>query len=286
MTRVALIVTGRLEQTGLPIALGRLFPDVEFVSEYYEGFTSNRLSAAPPPAQRPAGIMTNPEKIATAMMLALDPGRNGISADFAFALEDLELANDDQPERVVDVFREAVRSRLPHLYDTALRQNRRVKHVPLRCSFHLLRPMAEAYLFGDPGALQRAGVKREPSLLAGRDLEEFHTDDPDYRAVIEVSRQGSTSRLHHPKWYLRWLCDPAGEPRARAYRETEEGVAAIQKLDWNRVLGQPGQCPFLRSLVVDLANALDLSLPFPDSPCHPLAARHNFERRNPILRNI
>ena len=44
MPRVALIVTGRLEQAGLPSALGRLFPDVEFVTEYFEGFTSNRLS--------------------------------------------------------------------------------------------------------------------------------------------------------------------------------------------------------------------------------------------------
>jgi hypothetical protein len=184
MPRVALIVTGRLEEKGLPTALGRLFPNVEFVSEYFEGFTSNRLSAAPAPAQRPAGIMTNAEKLAEAMMLALDPGRNGIPADFAFALEDLELANDDQPERVVNVFREAVRSRLPHLYDTALRQNRCVTQVPLRCSFHLLRPMAEAYLFGDSEAVRRAGVKRAPSLLEGRDLEDFQTDDPDYRAII------------------------------------------------------------------------------------------------------
>src|SRR5262249_2261768 len=118
MPRVALIVTGRLEQAGLPTALGRLFPHVEFVTEYFEGFTSNRLAVGPAPVGRPTGVMTNAEKMAQAMMLALDPGRKGTPADFAFALEDLELANDDQPQRVVDVFREAVRSRLPGLYDT------------------------------------------------------------------------------------------------------------------------------------------------------------------------
>ena len=46
MPRVALIVTGRLEEAGLPSALNRLFPGVEFVAEYFEGFTSNRLTTA------------------------------------------------------------------------------------------------------------------------------------------------------------------------------------------------------------------------------------------------
>ncbi len=70
MPRVALIVTGRLEEAGLPSAFGRLFPDVEFVTEYFESFTSSRLSAEP--IQRPAGVPTKAEYIAKAMMLALD----------------------------------------------------------------------------------------------------------------------------------------------------------------------------------------------------------------------
>ena len=230
--------------------------------------------------------MTNAEKIALAMMLALDPGRKGKPADYAFALEDLELANDDQPQQVVNVFREAVRTCLPHLYDTALRQNRCETQVVLRCSFHLLRPMIEAYLFADPEALRRAGVKQAPALLADHDLEDFETDDQRYRSIISGSPENSALRLRHPKWYLRWLCDPTGEPRKKAFRETREGVAAVRELDWNRVLGQPGRCPFLRSFVVDLADALELALPFPDGDCHPLTARHNPGQRDPVLRNI
>ena len=190
MPRVALIVTGRLEEAGLPTALNRLFPGVEFVAEYFEGFTSNRLTTALAQAGRPAGIRTNAEKIATAMMLAIDPGRKGITADYAFALEYLELVNDDQPECVVNEFREAVCSCLPGFYSTAFRQNRCLTQVPLRCSFHLLRPMIEAYLFADPEALSRAGVQRGPSLLAERDLEDFHTDDPEYRAIVGPSPAG------------------------------------------------------------------------------------------------
>jgi hypothetical protein len=284
MPRVALIVTGRLEQVGLPSALRRLFPGVEFLPEYFEGFTSCRLTSGPA-APRPIGIGTNAEKMATAMMLALDPGRREIPADYAFALEDLELANDDQPERVVNAFREAVRSCLPGLHNTALRQNRCETQVPLRCSFHLLRPMIEAYLFADPEALRRAGVKQAPSLVPGCDLEDFETDDPGYREIISASQVGPASRLHHPKWYLRWLCDPTGEPREKAFRETKGGVAALAGLDWNRVLGQPGRCPFLRSFVADLADALELSPPFPDGGCHPLTARHHPGRKDRLLRN-
>jgi len=75
MPRVALIVTGRLERDGLPSALERLFPEVEFASEPVGGFTSSRVTVAPAQSSRPASILTNAEKMAEAMMLALDPGR-------------------------------------------------------------------------------------------------------------------------------------------------------------------------------------------------------------------
>ena len=285
MPRVALIVTGRLEKDGLPSALERLFPEVEFVSEPVEGFTSNRVAVAPAQSNRPASILTNAEKMAEARMLALDPGRRGTPADYAFAIEDLELVNDDQPEMVVNVFRDAVRSRLPHLYETAYRQNRCEEEVPRRCSFHLIRPMIEAYLFAEPDALIRAGARRPPILRSDCDLENFETDDPEYRAKIISTPGTPQTRLRHPKWYLRWLCDPTSL-REKAYKETKGGLAALRELDWSRVLGEPDRCPFLRSLVVDLADALGQSLPFSDLGGNFLTSRHNPGRRNPTLRNI
>jgi hypothetical protein len=285
MPRVALIVTGRLERDGLPSALKRLFPEVEFASEPVEGFTSSRVTVAPAHTNRPASILTNAEKMAQAMMLALDPGRREVPADYAFAIEDLELANDDQPDTVVNVFREAVRSRLPHLHGTAYRQNRCEEQVPLRCSFHLVRPMIEFYLYADPDALIRAGAQRLAILRSDSDLEDFETDDPDYRAIINSTPGTPQTRLRHPKWYLRWLCDPTCL-REQAYKETKGGLAAVRELDWSRVLGQPDRCPFLRSLIVDLADALGRSLPFSDLGGNPLTSRHNPGRRNATLRNI
>ena len=283
--RVVLIVTGRLEEKALPAALRRLFPSVDFLAEYWESFTSNPLVPGPV-LGRPLGATTLAEKIAKAMVLALDPGRKGTHADYAFAVVDLELANDHQPERVVSVFREAVRSCLPSLHNTAYRQTRCETQVPLRCSFHLFRPMIEAYFFADPSALKRRCASRQPSLDPRRDIEEFLTDDPEYQKVATNARTTSPESLRHPKLYLRWLCDPRPEPGPRSYRETKGGAATLRELDWNRVLGEPGRCPFLRSFVLDLADALDLPAPCHEDGCNPLTARYNPSRRDPVLRNI
>jgi len=286
-SRVALLTTGGLEQKALPLMLPRLFPDVEFQAEYVDGFTSNRLSTPVPLANRPSGLSTNAEKLAKRMILALDPGRSGTPAHFAFAIDDLELANDDQPELVIDVFKDAVRTCLGDVYDTTYRQERCIREVPQRCSFHLLRPMTDAYAFGDPAALTRAGVKRTPLLQAGRDLEEFQVDDPDYRAAISEKAFGYGSGVdltRHPKWYLRWLCEPSGPPKEGAYKERKQGFAALKDLDWSKILGPEGHCPFLRSLVVDLADALDVTLPFGRQGLSMLT--YDPGKKNRTLRNI
>ena len=79
--------------------------------------------------------------------------------------------------------------------------------------------MIEAWFFGDPGALAKAGVPAtRPPSLAVTDPEAFETSDAAYAAATEafcpcwVSRGrdkkrrpkwlGSSSRRNHPKAYL------------------------------------------------------------------------------------
>ena len=46
------------------------------------------------------------------------------------------------------------------------------------------------------------------------------------------------------------------------YRETVNGVAALESLDWEQVLRPPPHCPFLHAFLDDLAEALNSPLPF------------------------
>ena len=71
-------------------------------------------------------------------------------------------------------------------------------------------------------------------------------------------------REFHPKAYLRFLCDPTLSDRRKRYRETVNGVAALQSLDWACVLSSPPHCPFLHAFLDDLGQALNSPLPFTD----------------------
>jgi hypothetical protein len=114
-------------------------------------------------------------------------------------------------------------------------------------SFHLLVPMAESYLFGERGAIVRAGGVPE-FHLKNDDVEEFETDDPDW-----------TANVRHPKEYLRELVrrkDPA-----TVYRETGGGANALRTLAWQTVVQGHGPAASLCALVEDLADALGVPSP-------------------------
>jgi hypothetical protein len=281
--RVQLIVTGELERLGLHLSLRRLFSgaEVEFLPPLkMQDFTSNRVSALPPKEWATKSLAA---KLAGALVSTVHPGRGGTQqADYVLAVDDLELANADQPGHVLEYFRHAVRAYVDNAFSTATTRDRVYRELSERGSFHLLAPMVETFFFGEPAALQRARADRAPNRFdPTRDLEDFEVDDPAYLAPAPSSAPWkATPRHRHPKNYVRYLCDPKGT-QPRAYRETHQGLDALRVLDWTAVLRHEAHAGFARALVDDLADALNVPSPCPGT-CSPLTAR----KGGGLLRNI
>jgi hypothetical protein len=100
-------------------------------------------------------------------------------------------------------------------------------------------------------------------------------------------------RHRHPKSYLKFLCapdptvfSPSGKVKKKShYKEAKNGVAALEKLDWQRVLSNPNNCPFLRAFLGDLAESLSQPLTWLTPPSTSTPTRFPGPA-NRILRNI
>ncbi len=289
MAQVVLIPTGQLEHDALAPALKRIFPDHDFIArpkdKHLDGFTSTDVTHV-----RLGGpIPTNVEELVAELVASVAPGRRGQPADFAVVIEDLELINDHQPDRVTDLFRETVDRHIRKTWSSQQAQQNVYAGVRERCSFHLFRPMTEAYFFGEPAALQRAGASQAPQLPAGLDLEAFQTIDAPFLQLPNGQPgriiKDMPHRQRHPKSYLHYLCDPTLADKKRRYRETKGGVAALTSLDWQQVLASPPHCPFLHSFLDDLAYALNHPLAFvSQARTHPLTRFAGGMNR--LLRNL
>jgi hypothetical protein len=264
MAVVALIPTGEMEHAALARSLARLFPVHTFVvrpkDRPLSGFTSRDVA---PLALAPKGpIPNNVDELAAELVNAIFPGRRREHIDFAYVVEDLELCNQCQPDLVIRVFRDAVTSYIRENWPQ--QSGPRYEEVRERCSYHLFRPMTEAYFFGDPAALQRARVERPHQLPANLDLEEFRTADQSFLDLPDGSDRivNMPEREFHPKSYLRYLCDPTLADRGKRYRETIHGVAALESLNWESVVRSAPHYPFLHAFLDDLGEALNAPLPF------------------------
>ena len=129
--RVALIVTGELERAALHGSLHRAFPEHTFHVE--------------------------------AKLDAVDPGRNGTASDLAMVVDDLEIANLDQPHVVVETFRDAVDRYVASAWATSSRCDR---------ARALLRERASSYRFcarslstWPTGSERNARLRPDPSIL-------------------------------------------------------------------------------------------------------------------------
>jgi len=294
--RISIVPTGKLELCALGKALKNLFPNHDFISvskvgdEPFDGFTSNPLHIGGPV---PGKLLS----IVEAAAAQAYPGirHSGKSVDYVLIVDDLELSNIHQPNVVVDKVRLATKIHLDRLQrerptlvsrvETALRE---------RVSFHLICPMVESWLYADPGGLIRAEVpaaRLPPLLLPNNDPEAFLANDPAYSAdsglacdarLKRAQRKGKKAKpedwespwmLHnkhglvahvrerHPKAYLCWLCREPNNERGTTYQEVEGGARSLEGLDWAAALRDPQQMTYLRSLVVDVADMLGISLP-------------------------
>ncbi len=268
MPSVVLIVTGKMEHAGLIAALQPIFPSVDFTIDPPDspinGFTSSDICGLP----NPADPESNVRELAARLVAAAEPGRRSKRPDLVVAIEDLELINDGQPGAVVDYFRQAVKDHVRAKWSPPHDPGPVFDIVREHCSFHLLRPMTEAYFFADPDALRRAKIASEPILPSGLDLEQFQTADPAYSALPTGSKPIADApiRERHPKSYLHYLCDPTLVDRKRRYKESQNGVAALRGLDWSRAVVSADHCPFLRAFLDDLAFAVHQPLDWVHRP--------------------
>lgn len=298
--RVAFLPTGRTEWHGLPRAFARLFPghDFEVVPSPIEvashgdrypldGFTSCRLTAAH--MAKPPEAATLLVERAAMLLMDRDP------PDLLVILDDLELANRDQPEQVVQVFRSAVKQ---HITGPDPRRQRARARLADHASLHLVAPMIEAWFFADPAALATAGVTTPHHLLTDRSLEQFATGDIGYLAASEDDCPGwqakrqrshrpkwlSVDRMYHPKGYVQWLTrDPAARTCTR-YIESDGGAEALATIDWTALQAQPAM-NFLNALCEDVAYELRVPYQAPASVV-PVVTSLAERPQDNLLRNV
>lgn len=315
---VKIIPTGKAELLGLEACLQRLFPDHSF--ETVKGGIDENGEVIPLNGFTTSEI-TNPQKIGTCLSKLIEqlaaeahPGRYGNPADLAILIDDLELANISQPNIVVESVRNAVQAHLRKLNDSirsANTMNLVQRALQDKASFHLAVPMVEAWFFADHSALPHAGVRPErlpPRIRAGIDPEQFETDDEAFsvddgcgcthlhqrnlrlkersrRKVPWLFKDEKIQRERHPKAYLSWLCRDPEDSHCTTYRESHQGVQALQSLNWSKVLGHPDHCAFARAFIDDLIDKLGQpAFPLPQGNGHSLVSRKYHATR--VLRNI
>ncbi len=282
MSRVQLIVTGDMELAAFAASLRHAFSEVklEFLPTLkVQDFTSIKLGIHP---GHVPGQKTRAQQMAQAIVSAFEPGRflNAIP-DLVLAVDDLELANMDQPHVVTAYLAREIELTLKDRKLLRSDETRVREHLRSRASFHLFVPMPEAYFYSEPAALARAGAKAQSRFdVALRDTEDFEVDDPAYRAWIEKLAPKAVEPHRHPKQYLRYLGDPTASGE-RAYRETREGAKALEELAWPVVTARAGREAYARALLEDFADGIGTSWQSP-GPVAPLTAR----RSGGLLRNL
>ena len=287
--RIRLIVTGETEELALHDSLRRFFPThrsngeaVEWdVPRFHRGSaTSNRLDYA----AQPNGAM---KKLARIMINEAIIGKHGKPADLVILVDDVELGNVGQETVVSHHFRLALQQELKANYlghnlincQQILRRN---------CSFHLLKPMVEAYFFGgDVNALHIAGVPShiKPKLIK-TDVEMFEVIDTKYIEKCEKQLDKPWWREEcHPKKYLNYLIKQ-DKPFRRAYEETKHGKEALLALDWPKVPTQTTETPVVRSLFADIAEWFGFDNPLLGETHSGFYPSTNVPPNTLILRNL
>lgn len=308
--RIALIPTGDLELRGLAHALAHAFPAhdfhvVAFTTAPPEPKPFHSFTSAPLPLPSLHDPGSSLSELIGAIVDQLYPKA---TCDRVLVLEDLELANMNSAAVVVAEVRGAIERHLARVASRDPMAARTIRQM-LRtsASFHLAVPMIESWLFADPAGPANAGAPPAhlpAKLHQGRDPEQFLTDDQAYSqdqgggctAWLALPPAGQSRarpewlkaayrREEHPKRYMAWLCRSAKRRNGSTYCD-DDGAEALKRLAWGVALSQPTHMGFMRSLVIDLADALASSPAFhvTGTPAS-LTSIHHLPP-NPLLRNL
>jgi len=288
VARIKLIVTGDMEKLALHKSLQKCFPSrrdgVEVVWEVphkMSGATSHKLDANEDPSKPMRAL-------AKALIAEACIGKYGSPSDLVIVVDDVELGNIGQEHVIASHFREAVQKELDSHKGNITLYNEYKEQLQTRCSYHVLKPMVESYLFGDPAALTLAGVPdgKLPQLVHISDVEEFETNDVGWlpTCVIENAKKVALGipwwrHEFHPKHYLEHLSasDEFG------YDETEYGKRALIALDWTQVPENVNDFPIIRSLFEDLSLWFGVANPVGAGLLHPSFYPGATVRRSSLL---
>lgn len=274
---IKLIVTGDMEKAALHKSLQRFFPNQLHGTEVIwdtprkeEGTTSYQLKSL-----TPGGSPSNPMKeLAKAMLAEALYGKKSTPADLVIVIDDVELGNLGQEQLIATHFRTAVEEIINIKANGSKSEESRLRHVArTKCSFHLLKPMVEAYLFGDSNALGLAGIPSgiNPCLVHPTDVEEFETNDCNSKWLSLCNSEDKKQQANnkpwwsnklHPKNYLEYMIK---EP----YKETIQGKDALIQLNWCLVSKYPNDIPIFRSLFEDISNWYNIPSPLGVGNTHP-----------------
>lgn len=294
MASIRFVVTGDLEKNALRESVARCFPPTNREGDRVEWKRPRRVNGATThrlvPDAEPGAAMT---ALARALVAEVWEGSspNEGPPTLVVAVDDLELANLDQPEVVVAHVRKAVeheiaRRQLNQKVETRLRDR-----IRERCSFHLFCPMVETFFFGDREALVHAGTVRDvETYLVHPDVEQFETSDPDWLPLCKSKNALKVQQGHdwwrherHPKHYLEFLVDRNGG----LYDEVIGGKAAFNQLKWPEVPSAEEALPFARAFFEDLADYFGVTNPLghgaPSSITYP---QKTTRTRDLLLRNL
>jgi hypothetical protein len=282
--RIQLVVTGDLEMC-LPEVLARIFPEAVFLpAQRAHAFTTAAIPAVTslkPDTTLPDALRGY--ELLSRMLAAIDPGIHGVPADFAIALDDVEVTNRDNEAAILNYVRFLVGQLIKHgphdrrgnplsstrpdepdvgLVRPLKTPERRRCALQKRCSFHLLAPMIEAPFFGDSTSIGPEAAARSKFDSSQNDFEDFQTDDPAFVSPPDdwipaggtyAAPWARPDRQFHPKRYLEFLLDPTGFEQ-RPYREKVHGKSFLDALRWDTVFSIPTHGTLLRSLIDDIAD--------------------------------
>lgn len=291
MARIKLVVTGDMEHRSLATSLQAQFPthrgDDEVTWDRPRKLnctTSHQLA-------RNATSVSQPMlSLARAMLAEVIDGKQGEPADLVIVIDDVELANIGQEDVIAQHFRLAVDAELENKTSSASTLERYKRIVRERCSFHLLRPMAEAYFFGDENALRHLGVTTPPLLRHETDVEDFEAVDSVWLPECHVQNRTHASGGRawwrhelHPKHYIGHLLTRSSTV---AYEETIQGAYALQTLNWKNVPKVATDTVFIRALFEDLADWFEVRSPIAGNTAIHFYPQANVRRANLTLRNL
>lgn len=296
--RIKLIVTGDMEKSALHKSLQKVFPPVRYDEGLVEWDVPRKLNCAtsyklsPPSGDNLSSPM---KELAKAMLAEAGIGRNGKPADLVVVIDDVELGNLGQESIVAAHFRAAVQVALSEYTGSALARYQDILRE--KCSFHLLKPMVESYLFGDDIALRLAGVPdgSNPKLVNPEDVEQFETNDPAWlpTCYLENAKKHQHAKpwwFHerHPKHYLEYLVG-----LGQVFYEEKQGKEALLELDWKKIpehrANNPiirADMPIIRSLFGDISDWFGIANPLPGKTNPAFYPDRKVNRAKLLLRNM